>query len=123
MEEKREYKKIVCGLPIMNVNEALIHREGKLQWNYYWSERVLDYQGYFTIVLEDILDEKIGADNWAINFVPEPVDEPYFTAKIYVNDKEHYHTVLAVIKEEITKDIRLNFYYGGDVATYIQPKG
>lgn len=123
MEEKKEYRKIVCGLPIQDMDEALIHKDGKLDWNYYWMERVLDYQGYFIIAVGDDIDKRIGVDGWAINFVPEPVDEPHFTAKIYVDNPEHYPIILAIVKEEVTKDIRLNFYKGGDIATYIQPKG
>lgn len=117
MEEKKEYRKIIAGLPL-DPNEAFIHKDGKLDWNPYWVERVLDYQGYFTILLESLIDDKIGKAGWGISFVPEPVDYPYFTAKIYVDNKEHYHVILAIIKEKVTKDIQLNFYYGGDINAY-----
>lgn len=119
MADKITYRKIITGLPL-HPKEAFIHKDGKTDWNPYWVERVLDYQGYFTIVLESVIDEKIGEDEWAINFVPEPVEEPFFTAKIYVDKEENYHTVLAIVKEKVTKDIRLKFYYGGNIATYIR---
>lgn len=118
MTDKKEYRKIIVGLPL-DPKEAFIFKDGKTSWNHYWVERVLDYQGYFLIVLEDVIDNKIGKDGWAINFVPEPVDEPHFTAKIHVDNKENYHIVLAIIKEEVTKDIKLDFYYGGDINAYI----
>lgn len=118
MEEKKEYRKIIAGINIADYNETFLHKDGKLDWNPYWTERVYDYQGYFTIVLEDVIDEKIGKEGWAIDFVHYPVDNPSFTAKIYVDNKEHYHLVLAIVKEKVSKDIRLDFYYGGDIATY-----
>lgn len=117
MEEKKQYRKIICGLPL-DPNEAFIHKDGQINWNPYWVERVTDYQGYFSIVLEDLIDEKIGKDGWAISFVPEPVDEPDFTAKIFVDNPEHYHAVLAIIKEKVTKDIKLQFYQAGDINAY-----
>ena len=117
-----EYRKIITGRPL-DPNEAFIHKEGKINWNPYWVERVMDYQGYFTIVLEDAIDEKIGKEGWAINFVPEPTEDPDFTAKIYVDNPDHYHTILAIVKEKVTKDMRVRFYHGGDIATYTRSEG
>ena len=61
MADKITYRKIITGLPL-HPKEAFIHKDGKTDWNPYWVERVLDYQGYFTIVLESVIDEKIGEE-------------------------------------------------------------
>lgn len=122
MEEKKWHRKINAGIDFIP-GEAVIHKGDKIELNPYWTERLYDYIGYFTIVLEDLIDAKIGKDGWAIYFTRYPEDNPHFRARIFTDDEKHYHTVLAIVKDKVTKDIELDFAYGGDIATYTKLQG
>ncbi|HWK05702.1 MAG TPA: hypothetical protein VNS58_18810 [Puia sp.] len=119
MTETTEYIRIVAGV-YLHPEELQITKDGEMQWNEYFMERLRDYQGYFNIVLLEALTKEVGLDGWAVKFVQVSQETGSWFVDIYSDSRDLVGPISTIIKNLIPADFKLQFFEKGSLADYLK---
>jgi hypothetical protein len=102
-------RNIRTGIAV-NQGETPVLVEGKMKWNPNFLERLYDYQGYFTILLEDDINSALGEVRWSLFFSQVNPLTSFFLVDISVSDLEFFPVVRSIIESKIPQEFKLEFF-------------
>jgi hypothetical protein len=79
-------------------------------------ERLYEHEEQFREQIIIPINDAIGLHNWAILFSQSI---PSYFCDIYVDNKEHYSSVVAIVTNKI-RDVEFQFFYKGTVDDYLK---
>jgi hypothetical protein len=113
-----EYRKITVGV-FLHPEEHGITPAGERYWNPFFMDRLNDYQGYFSILLQDDLVKCVGEKGWGIKFIQESQEMVSWFVDIYVDDDSLYSPICSVIRQYTPEVMKLTFFKKGAVRDYL----